>query len=261
MLSPLLIGLITLLVLVCRLYGRPQRKDFVQISVIAGFMVALNTVSMAGGPISDIAFATEPLSPRPAHAQQDLLYCDEPITTAEKNSLGCSGGCVSDPSIKPENVCHDAGQKECIGSLKQKIQRISAIFRARRSAYRVDDSNFKINWPARGRIIQEFANGGDGINIALAEGTQVKAVEEGEVAFAGGELKGYGKMILIRHPNGYVSAYAHNSELKVVRGDKVMRGQVIALSGQTGNVGSPQLHFELRKGSTPVDPAFYLAGL
>lgn len=119
----------------------------------------------------------------------------------------------------------------------------------------------EFRWPVRGRIIQGFSNGGDGINIAVPEGTQVKAVEEGEVAFAGSELKGYGNMILIRHPNGYVSAYAHNSELEVKRGDKVKRGQTIAKSGQTGNVGSPQLHFELRKGSTPVDPTTYLAGL
>ncbi len=119
----------------------------------------------------------------------------------------------------------------------------------------------EFRWPVRGRIIQGFSSGGDGINIAVPEGTQVKAVEEGEVAFAGSELKGFGNMILIRHPNGYVSAYAHNSQIEVKRGDKVKRGQTIARSGQTGNVGSPQLHFELRKGSTPVDPTVYLAGL
>jgi murein DD-endopeptidase MepM/ murein hydrolase activator NlpD len=109
-------------------------------------------------------------------------------------------------------------------------------------------------WPVRGHIIQGFANGVDGINISVPEGTQVKASEEGEVAYAGSELKGYGNMVLIRHPNGYVSAYAHNSELEVKRGDKVKRGQTIAKSGQSGHVESPQLHFELRRGSTPVDP-------
>ena len=101
----------------------------------------------------------------------------------------------------------------------------------------------------------------DGINIALPEGTAVKAAEGGTVAYAGSELKGYGNMVLIRHPNGYVSAYANNGELNVKRGDKVTRGQTIAKSGQSGNVSSPQLHFELRKGSTPVDPTGYLAGL
>jgi murein DD-endopeptidase MepM/ murein hydrolase activator NlpD len=68
-------------------------------------------------------------------------------------------------------------------------------------------------------------------------------------------------MVLIRHPNGFVTAYAHNGELDVKKGDKVKRGQTIARSGQSGNVGSPQLHFELRKGSTPVDPTNFLAGL
>ena len=77
----------------------------------------------------------------------------------------------------------------------------------------------------------------------------------------GSELKGYGNLVLIRHPNGFVSAYAHNGEIEVKRGDNVKRGQTIAKSGQSGNVASPQLHFELRKGATPVDPTNYLAGL
>jgi murein DD-endopeptidase MepM/ murein hydrolase activator NlpD len=120
----------------------------------------------------------------------------------------------------------------------------------------------EFRWPARGRIIEGFkAGGNDGINIAVPEGTSVRAAESGVVAYAGNELKGYGNLVLIRHPNGFVSAYANNGELDVKRGDTVKRGQVIAKSGQTGNVNSPQLHFELRKGSTPVDPTSYLAGL
>jgi murein DD-endopeptidase MepM/ murein hydrolase activator NlpD len=128
-------------------------------------------------------------------------------------------------------------------------------------AISITDGPTHFSWPARGRIIQGYSKEGEGINIALVEGSSVKAVEEGEVAFAGSQLKGYGNMILVRHPNGFVSAYAHNRELLVARGDKVKRGQVIAKSGQTGNIGSPQLHFELRKGSTPVDPTMYLAGI
>ena len=120
----------------------------------------------------------------------------------------------------------------------------------------------EFRWPARGRIIQGFKSGGnDGINIAVPEGTSVKAAESGVVAYAGSELKGYGNLVLIRHPNGFVSAYANNGELSVKRGETVKRGQIIAKSGQSGNVNSPQLHFELRKGSTPVDPTSYLAGL
>ncbi|MGA2637149.1 peptidoglycan DD-metalloendopeptidase family protein [Methylocella sp.] len=123
-------------------------------------------------------------------------------------------------------------------------------------------ANPEFRWPARGRIIVAFkAGGNDGINISLPEGTSVKAAESGVVAYAGSELKGYGNLILIRHPNGFVSAYANNSDIEVKRGETVKRGQVIAKSGQSGNVNSPQLHFELRKGATPVDPTLYLAGL
>lgn len=115
-------------------------------------------------------------------------------------------------------------------------------------------------WPARGRVISGFGtNGNEGINIAVPQGTPVKAAESGVVAYAGNELKGYGNLVLIRHDNGYVSAYAHNGELAVKRGDKVKRGQTVAKSGQSGNVNSPQLHFEIRKGSSPVDPIPYLS--
>lgn len=120
----------------------------------------------------------------------------------------------------------------------------------------------EFRWPARGRIVQAFKIGrNDGINIALPEGTSVRAAEAGVVAYAGNQLKGYGNLVLIRHPNGFVTAYANNAELDVKRGEAVKRGQVIAKSGQTGNVTTPQLHFELRKGSRPVDPTQYLAGL
>lgn len=118
-------------------------------------------------------------------------------------------------------------------------------------------------WPARGRVIASFGetNGvkNAGINIALPQGTPVKAAESGVVAYAGNEVKGQGNLVMIRHADGWVSIYANNSELKVKRGDEVKRGQVVALSGQTGDVPSPQLHFELRKGSTPVDPVAHLS--
>jgi murein DD-endopeptidase MepM/ murein hydrolase activator NlpD len=120
----------------------------------------------------------------------------------------------------------------------------------------------QLRWPARGRIIQGFKQAGnDGINIALPEGTSVRAAEDGKVAYAGSALKGYGNLVLIRHPNGIVTAYANNGELDVKGGETVKRGQVIAKSGQTGDVSTPQLHFEVRKGQTPVDPTGYLAGL
>jgi murein DD-endopeptidase MepM/ murein hydrolase activator NlpD len=112
-------------------------------------------------------------------------------------------------------------------------------------------------WPLRGRVISGFPKN-DGIDLAVPEGTAVHAADDGVVAYAGSELKGYGNLILIRHQNGFVTAYAHASELMVKRNDTVRRGQVIAKSGQTGSVSAPQLHFEIRKGSTPVDPMQYL---
>jgi murein DD-endopeptidase MepM/ murein hydrolase activator NlpD len=120
-------------------------------------------------------------------------------------------------------------------------------------------------WPVRGRIISGFGtkpNGerNDGINLAVPEGTSVKAVEAGTVIYAGNELEGYGNLILIRHADGFVSAYAHNKELLVKRGDVVRRGQTVAQAGMTGSVTSPQVHFELRKGAKPVNPLDYLAG-
>ena len=120
----------------------------------------------------------------------------------------------------------------------------------------------EFRWPARGRIIEGFKSGGnDGINISVPPGTSVRAAENGVVVYSGDGLKGYGNLVLIKHPNGFVTAYANNGELDVKRGETVKRGQIIAKSGDTGNVNAPQLHFELRKGSTPVDPTNYLAGL
>jgi len=120
-------------------------------------------------------------------------------------------------------------------------------------------------WPVRGKVITGYGaktNGksNDGINLAVPEGTPVKAAEDGIVAYSGNELKGYGNLVLVRHSNGYVTAYAHASELLVKRGDTIKRGQIIAKSGQSGEVGSPQLHFEIRKGSSPVDPLQFLNG-
>ena len=118
-------------------------------------------------------------------------------------------------------------------------------------------------WPVKGRVISTYGekpNGmrNEGINIAVPEGTSVRAAGSGIVAYAGSELKGYGNLVLIRHDGGWVTAYAHNKELFVKRGDSVKRGDVIANAGQTGSVTSPQVHFEVRKGATAVDPMKHL---
>lgn len=120
-------------------------------------------------------------------------------------------------------------------------------------------------WPAEGRIVSRYGpkEGGlhnDGINIAVPEGTSVMAAQSGVVAYAGNELRGYGNLLLVRHSNGWMTAYAHNGELLVSRGDMVAKGQTIATAGRTGSVQTPQIHFEIRRGSDALDPLKVMSG-
>ncbi|MCV0396692.1 MAG: peptidoglycan DD-metalloendopeptidase family protein [Rhizobiaceae bacterium] len=116
-----------------------------------------------------------------------------------------------------------------------------------------------MRWPVRGRVVKAFAGGAnDGIDISVPEGTPVKAAENGVVIYAGDGLKDFGNTVLVRHEDGLVTVYGHASEITVQRGDKVRRGQEIAKSGMSGNAEAPKLHFEIRKDSTPVDPAGFL---
>ena len=116
----------------------------------------------------------------------------------------------------------------------------------------------KFSWPISGNIIQDFGSGNDGINISGKIGDTVKATADGTIAYAGNELKGYGNLVLIKHADGWISAYAHNDKLSVKKGDNVKQGQKIAELGQTGRVKKPQLHFELRYKTKVVNPRNYL---
>lgn len=121
----------------------------------------------------------------------------------------------------------------------------------------------RMRWPVRGRVVEGFgASGGgksnDGIDIAVPEGTAVKAAENGVVIYAGDGLKEYGNTVLVRHEDGLVTVYGHASEIKVSRGDTVKRGQEIASSGMSGSAETPKLHFEVRKDSAPVNPSTFL---
>lgn len=121
-------------------------------------------------------------------------------------------------------------------------------------------------WPVNGssRIISDFGpkpdgERNDGINISVPAGTQIHAAESGTVIYAGNGIAGYGNLVLIEHAENWVTAYAHASEILVSRDEVVQRGQVIARSGNTGSVTAPQLHFELRRGTVPVNPLDYLS--
>ncbi len=137
--------------------------------------------------------------------------------------------------------------RECESLLANPAQRTARTFRE----------------PVQGAIVSKFGakedgSFNDGINFSVPKGTPVKAAENGVVAYAGNELAGFGNLILVRHADGFVSAYAHNDKLMVRRCDVVKRGQTISKAGASGNATKPQLHFELRKDSKPVDPeAFF----
>jgi len=118
-------------------------------------------------------------------------------------------------------------------------------------------------WPVDGRVLSSFgakasALHNDGMNIAAPMGAPVRAADNGVVAYAGDQIRGFGNMLLIKHSGGLITAYAHADKLLVARGDVVSRGQVVARVGKTGGIDAPQLHFEVRKGSQAVDPRKFL---
>ncbi len=122
----------------------------------------------------------------------------------------------------------------------------------------------EFRWPVKGRVIGEFGArtaGGtnEGVDISVPEGTAVRSAENGVVIYAGSGISEYGKLILVQHADNWVSAYAHNRNFEVKKGDRVNRGEIIARSGKSGDADRPKLHFELRKNSVPVNPSKYLA--
>jgi murein DD-endopeptidase MepM/ murein hydrolase activator NlpD len=177
---------------------------------------------------------------------------------------GAQPGAVAAPATKMAAV-EPAKEKARLAQATTTPEAAAAVTEAPVKTAEATGALPTFRWPVRGRVVTGYGaktNGksNDGINVAVPEGTPVKAAEDGVVAYSGNELKGYGNLILVRHSNGYVTAYAHASELLVKRGETIKRGQIIAKSGQSGEVGSPQLHFEIRKGSSPVDPLQFLNG-
>ncbi len=166
-----------------------------------------------------------------------------------------STGSVPAREIKTAKVNKREQPQETINIAKRAEEKVSNPAKTASSSFR---------WPAKGRVITKFGerkNGtaSDGIDISVPLGTPVKASENGTVIYSGSELQDFGKLVLLSHEGGWVSAYAHSSDVLVKRGDKVKRGQVIAKSGKSGNANVPKLHFELRKNSNPVNPLKHLA--
>ena len=123
-------------------------------------------------------------------------------------------------------------------------------------------NNLHWRWPAKGRIVEKFSSaetGKNGIDIAGSAGQSIKAAESGKVVYAGGGLLGYGKLIIIKHNEVFLSAYAHNRRILVKEGQRVKSGQQIAEMGKSGT-DSVKLHFEIRQNGRPVNPQQYLPG-
>lgn len=124
-------------------------------------------------------------------------------------------------------------------------------------------SSSRFQWPVSGRVISRFGpkKGGlhnDGINIAMPRGAPVRAAENGVVLYTGDALKGYGNLVLVKHSGGWVTAYAHLEKILVKKGQKLGVGETLGTVGSSGQVDTPQLHFEIRKGSKALNPAKYL---
>lgn len=118
-------------------------------------------------------------------------------------------------------------------------------------------------WPVRGQVVSSFGSKGggmvnDGMNIAAPRGTPVRAAADGVILYAGNEVRGFGNLVLVRHDNGWVTAYGHTDRVLVKQGQRVRLGEEIARVGSTGAVASPQLHFQVRRDGKPVDPAAHL---
>ncbi len=160
----------------------------------------------------------------------------------------------SAPANQVKTTSKTVFQKRTAKTSKKTTQKTTVVSTTRKN---------KFMWPVSGKVISNFGTLGkgrknDGINISAAKGTAVKAGDGGTVAYAGNGLKGFGNLILIKHSDGYITAYAHTDQMLVKKGQKVVRGQKIATVGRTGGVTTPQLHFEVRAGKKAVNPRKYL---
>lgn len=184
--------------------------------------------------------------------QMTEVASTSPVIPARKPEIESARTASIAPAARPSVEQASAPQR-------QEVAAIPAAAPAMPQPVKPAAADGKFRWPVSGSILTDFSASRTGINIAVQEGTAVRAAESGEVIYVGDAVEGYGNLILIKHQNGYVSAYAHLKVATVNKGDFVNRGDAIGTAGMTGAVNRPQLHFELRKGATPVDPMPMLA--
>ncbi|WP_425408380.1 peptidoglycan DD-metalloendopeptidase family protein [Hyphococcus sp.] len=198
----------------------------------------------AGVSVGDIASANRLRAPYNLDIGQRLLIPQAPV--------GALRVAKADPKSEPARAA------------EPETKDVAEI--ARNVAYTpqpATSSKTMFDWPVRGRIISEYGSGNlgrrnDGVNIAAPVGAPVRAAADGQVVYRGAELEGFGNLLLVKHADGFVTAYAHNDTMLVKKGDQIRKGQVIAKVGQTGAVTTPQLHFEIRQELQTVDPVALL---
>jgi len=178
------------------------------------------------------------------------------------------GGSIPTPGIKPQDYAAIAARDMASTRNWQVASRATPVAgqgsSVRKDVVLAEPANRKgFIWPVQGKVVLKYgaSTGGlfnDGINIQANRGTPILAAENGVVTYVGNELRGFGNLILIKHADNYVTAYAHTENPLVARGDVVTRGQRISSVGTTGAVTFPQLHFEVRRGRKSSDPMQYL---
>jgi murein DD-endopeptidase MepM/ murein hydrolase activator NlpD len=218
-----------------------------------------------------------PLDPPVSTVTKPVIKSEFPALEEPIPVLKSTSGSPDAPAPEPENrkkptpmveekTIDHSGDKPVAEKLKdesEKVEPVMAQLEEAVSQGKKTKGGDSFAWPLKGKILKNFGKSdtgfqNDGINIQANEGDPIQCVEDGMVAYAGNELQGFGNLIMVKHRNGWMSAYAHCSETLVKRGDKVKRGKVIAKVGHSGSVRSPQLHFELRKKTKAVDPLTYL---
>lgn len=222
---------------------------------------------MSGGPGAPSRTAAAPASSAaPAAAgeyvvrQGDTLFSVARAHGVQPETLARMNSIAAPYTIYPGQRLATPGPRLAEAAPPSAARAGAELQGARESA----PAEIRFAWPLEGRILEPFGGGGrggqrnDGVKIAARLGDPVRAAAAGEVVYAGDEIQGYGELVLIRHSDRWVTAYAHNARLRVREGDQVSQGQVIAEAGESGSAREPQLHFEIRRNVTPVDPLRYL---
>ena len=215
--------------------------------------VTVEALKAANGMTTDAIAIGQTLRVPGASAPQRRI---DPVVTASLTSTTPSARVVEAPvaaSVEPEAVVKAEPK-----ALPRVMKPETIVASADPVAAPQRSSAGKLRWPVKGRVVSSFGGEKKGVDIAVPPGSPVRAAENGTVIYAGSSLKQFGNTVLIQHDDGLVTVYGHAQTLNVAKGQKVSRGDVIAASGMTGNAASPRVHFQVRKGSSPVDPSSYL---